>query len=228
MAPVLGYWDIRGLAQPIRNLLVYKGVQFEDKRYTFGPAPEYDRDKWLKEKFTLGLRFPNLPYYIDGSVRLTQSLAILRYLARKYDLGALNDKEVTELDVLEQQARDLNIILAYGAVPQPRYRERLKSYSENVKDMLEPWSKLLANRKWALGERLTYVDFLLYEGLDWHREFKPEAMERYPELVDYMDRFEALPNLKEYFASDKYSKWPMTGPNRPWGYKKESGDNIQV
>uniref|UniRef100_A0A023GJ21 Glutathione S-transferase n=1 Tax=Amblyomma triste TaxID=251400 RepID=A0A023GJ21_AMBTT len=221
MAPVLGYWDVRGLAQPIRNLLIYKGVPFEDKRYKLGPAPDYARDEWLKDKLTLGLRFPNLPYYIDDNVRLTQSLTILRYLGRKYNLGAMNSKEATELDVLEQQARDLNLILAYGAVPQPRYQERLTSYAENVKDMLEPWSKLLASRKWALGDRLTYVDFLLYEGLDWHREFKPEAMERYPQLVDYMDRFEALPNLKEYFASDKYQKWPILGPLRPWGFKKE-------
>ncbi|KAL1480293.1 hypothetical protein MTO96_051158 [Rhipicephalus appendiculatus] len=88
MAPVLGYWDLRGLGQPIRNLLVYKGVDFTDKRYKFGPAPDYDRGEWLREKYTLGLRFPNLPYYIDDDVRLTQSLAILRYLGRKHGLAA--------------------------------------------------------------------------------------------------------------------------------------------
>ncbi|KAH9376989.1 hypothetical protein HPB48_018758 [Haemaphysalis longicornis] len=88
MAPVLGYWDVRALAQFIRNLLVYKGVKFEDKLYKFGPAPDFDRSDWLKEKFTLGLKFPNLPYYIDGDVKITQSLAILRYLGRKHDLSA--------------------------------------------------------------------------------------------------------------------------------------------
>lgn len=88
MAPVLGYWDTRGLAQPIRNLLVYKGIDFVDKRYKFGPPPGYDHEEWLKEKFTLGLRFPNLPYYIDEDVKLTQSLAILRYLGRKHGLAA--------------------------------------------------------------------------------------------------------------------------------------------
>ncbi|XP_037576602.2 LOW QUALITY PROTEIN: glutathione S-transferase-like [Dermacentor silvarum] len=87
-APVLGYCDMRGFAQPIRNLLVYKGVDFVDKRYKLGPAPGYDHEEWLGEKFTLGLEFPNLPYYIDGDVKLTQSLAILRYLSRKYGLAA--------------------------------------------------------------------------------------------------------------------------------------------
>lgn len=37
----------------------------------------------MDEKYTLGLDFPNLPYLIDNEkdVRLTQSMAIMRYLA---------------------------------------------------------------------------------------------------------------------------------------------------
>ncbi|KAG0445564.1 hypothetical protein HPB47_013894 [Ixodes persulcatus] len=47
---------------------------------------ERNNSEWLVEKFTSGLTFPSLPYYMDGSVKLTQSLAILRHLAREYDL----------------------------------------------------------------------------------------------------------------------------------------------
>nr|AAB19398.1 glutathione S-transferase subunit Yb5 [mice, liver, Peptide, 37 aa] [Mus sp.] len=36
-----------------------------------GVAPDYDRSQWL-EKFKLGLDFPNLPYLIDGSHKITQ------------------------------------------------------------------------------------------------------------------------------------------------------------
>ncbi|XP_077533489.1 glutathione S-transferase-like [Haemaphysalis longicornis] len=220
MAPVLGYWDVRALAQFIRNLLVYKGVKFEDKLYKFGPAPDFDRSDWLKEKFTLGLKFPNLPYYIDGDVKITQSLAILRYLGRKHDLAARTDEETTELDVLEQQARDLSTRLLQSTAPNPNFEEVLKAYADNIDNVLKPWNEHLTGKKWALGDRLTYVDFLLYEGLDWHREFKEEAVQRYPEVVAYLKRFEELPNLKEHFASDKYKKWPIVGPFRKWGYKK--------
>lgn len=88
MAPILGYWNVRGLGQYIRNLLIYKGVNFEDKVYKFGPPPDFDRFDWTGEKFSLGLKFPNLPYYIDGKVKLTQGIAILRYLGRKHGLMA--------------------------------------------------------------------------------------------------------------------------------------------
>nr|XP_054917571.1 glutathione S-transferase class-mu 26 kDa isozyme 1-like [Dermacentor andersoni] len=72
------------------------------------------------------------------------------------------------------------------------------------------------------GGRLTYVDFLLYEGLDWHREFKAETLQRYPHIVEYLKRFEELPNIKEYFASGRHKKWPISSHLRKWGFKKPS------
>lgn len=39
-------------------MLHYLNVDFEDKRYV--PGPNFDRSAWLKEKFTLGLDFPNV------------------------------------------------------------------------------------------------------------------------------------------------------------------------
>jgi glutathione S-transferase len=33
---------------------------------------------------TIDLKFPNLPYLIDGDVKVTESLAILKYIAKKY------------------------------------------------------------------------------------------------------------------------------------------------
>jgi glutathione S-transferase len=81
--PVLAYWGIRGLANSIRQLLEYVGEKYEFKDYNTVPEPG-----WFGEKFNLGLEFPNLPYYIDQNVKLTQSGAILRYLARKHKLVA--------------------------------------------------------------------------------------------------------------------------------------------
>lgn len=60
--PRLGYWNIRGYAQPIRLLLCYAGVDFEDTRYNYLPVADgsFDRSEWLNVKPTLGLDFPNV------------------------------------------------------------------------------------------------------------------------------------------------------------------------
>ncbi|KAJ8301669.1 hypothetical protein KUTeg_020656 [Tegillarca granosa] len=81
------YFGHMTLAQPIRLLLNYVGEDFEDVRHMcLVTAPEYSRDSWFKVKFTLGLPIPNLPYYIDGDIKITQTNAILRYIARKHNL----------------------------------------------------------------------------------------------------------------------------------------------
>ena len=76
-APTLGYWDIRGLAEPIRYMLKYAGVNFTDKRYPFGEGKTFDevvviaRKYWHDgDKFNLALDFPNLPYYLDGDIKV--------------------------------------------------------------------------------------------------------------------------------------------------------------
>ena len=38
--PVLGYWDFRGLAQPIRFLLVHLGINYEEQ--TFNSHEQWD------------------------------------------------------------------------------------------------------------------------------------------------------------------------------------------
>ena len=81
---MLGYWKIRGLVAGIRFMLVTLGVDFETKMYEQGDGPDYSREPWLKHKFDLGLPFPNLPYFMDGDVMLTETLAIYEYVAEKY------------------------------------------------------------------------------------------------------------------------------------------------
>ncbi|KAM7312098.1 glutathione S-transferase [Ixodes scapularis] len=218
MAPTMGYTHARGLAQYIRNLLVYKGIPFEDKQYKTGPAPDFDRSDWTNVKFTLGLKFPNLPYFIDGDVKMTQSVAIIRHLGRKYDLAARTEEEAMELDQLEQQAKDLLWGLAMTAM-NPAFETARARYEKNLGNLLKPWAEHLRERRWVMGDRLTYVDFIVHEALDWNRAFKPEAFEEYPELVEYLQRFRALPNMEEYLTSEAYRAMPLLGPMAKWGGK---------
>jgi len=54
---ILGYWKIRGLAQPIRLLLEYQNVPYSDKYYVCGGPPNFDRGQWLSEKTQIGINF---------------------------------------------------------------------------------------------------------------------------------------------------------------------------
>lgn len=65
--------------------------------YEVGPPPLYDKSGWLDDKFNLGLDFPNLPYLIDGQVKLTEYEAIMQYICNKYCpdyLGKTDEEKV--------------------------------------------------------------------------------------------------------------------------------------
>ena len=86
----IGYWGIRGLAAPLRAMLMYHGTPFISTNYdlldkpddAFGfqaPAWFMDRKPAMKEINPLA----NLPFLVDGDVIISQSNACLMYLGRK-------------------------------------------------------------------------------------------------------------------------------------------------
>ncbi|VDN19983.1 unnamed protein product [Dibothriocephalus latus] len=196
MAPIqLGYWSIRGvhlqnrtylnifclsqLAQPIRLLLEYVGEDYQEKRFGKGEFEE-----WKKIKYNLGIGFPNLPYIIDGDVKLAQSSVILRYLGEKHGLGGKGAKEQAEIAMAEAAIKDIRI--AFGRI----------AYSSNY---------------------ITYIDFLLYENLCVFQMFEPSTFKKHRNLKQYIERFEALPKIKEYMATERFISWPLNGWSASFG-----------
>ena len=210
MAPiVIAYWKIRGLAQPARLILGYGKADFEDRMYECGDAPTFDRSSWNNVKHTFGLDFPNLPYLIDDEVKITQSNAILRYLARKFDLIGETEEQIVRMDMIENQAMDFRngfTRLCYGS-NKDNFKEKSEIYKEQVKNILGMFDKFLGiAHKWFAGEKLTFVDFIMYEALDHHRLFAEKLLEPYDNLKTFMKNFEALPQIKEFMESEKCFK----------------------
>jgi len=217
MAPVLAYWNIRGLAQPIRLLLEYTGTEFEDKMYECGPAPDYDKSCWFDIKFDLGMDFPNLPYYIDGDLKITQSNAIIRHIARKHDMCGKTEEEKVRVDVLENQAVDMS-----RALTQLCYREydtKKDAYLEALKKTLKQYSDCLGERKWFAGDNLTYIDFIMYELLDKHLILESTCLKDTKNLEEFHKRFEELEAIKKYMASPRFMKGPLNNKMAKFGNK---------
>nr|AYV89241.1 GST m2 [Tetranychus evansi] len=217
MVPILAYWELRGLVDPIKFLLAHAGVEYEFKAYKIGPPPEYSRDDFRSIKDGLGLDFPNLPYYIDDDVKLSQTLAILRYLGRKHGLQGTSDSEITRCDLAEQVMIDLLLFLF------PRWRvnneENKKQIVETVTAKLTEYEKFLGSGPFVLGEKLSYPDFIAYSALDYIRLYDASLIENYATIKDFLAKFETFPNVDAYIKSDKFSRMPVTAPICDWGGK---------
>ncbi|KAH7644654.1 glutathione S-transferase [Dermatophagoides farinae] len=198
--PTLGYWDLRGLGQPIRLMLAYAGVDYVDKRYNIGP--NFDRSEWLNEKFNLGLDFPNLPYYMDGDVKITQSMAILRYLARKYNMDGTNEQERLRISMAEQQTHDM--FMAMVRICYDPNMENLRvDYLKTLPDSLKLMEKFLANHDYIAGSKISYADFYLYEYLCRMKVMVPEVYGQFENLKKFVERIESLPRIAEYIKKQK-------------------------
>ncbi|XP_037356728.1 glutathione S-transferase Mu 1-like [Talpa occidentalis] len=128
-------------------------------------APDYDRSQWLSEKFKLGLDFPNLPYLIDGAHRITQSNAIVRYIARKHNLSGETEEEKIRVDILENQAMDTANQLARVCYS-PDFEKLKSEFLKGLPEMVKQYSQFLGKRPWFAGDKVTCGGFLAFDLLD--------------------------------------------------------------
>jgi len=56
--------------------LAYCGVDYNNVQFEQGEAPEFSNHDWIQHKFNLGHPFPNLPHFIDGDVKISETNAV--------------------------------------------------------------------------------------------------------------------------------------------------------
>mmetsp|Transcript_20271 Transcript_20271/g.24221 ORF Transcript_20271/g.24221 Transcript_20271/m.24221 type:complete len:229 (+) Transcript_20271:243-929(+) len=214
----LGYWKIRGLAGPIRLLLEHVGESYEEEIYEQGDADSgYCKKVWFDVKDKLGLPLPNLPYLIDGSVQITQSTAILRYLAKKHNLLGETEQEQCDADMVVGEGMDLNgrfTGLCYRGDP---FEEKKDAYLKELPQYLHRFSEFLASKSFFAGEKVTYCDFVMWHQLDQHKMLDPQCLDPFPNLAEFISRFEALPNIKAYMLGDKFIYYPINNKHAKFG-----------
>jgi len=216
--PTLGYWSLRGLAAPIRYMLHYLEVEFEDKEYGFGTPPNMNRDEWDKAKDALNLEFPNLPYFIDDyGMKLTESHAILNHLARKYRLWGSTEQDYIRKDMATGIMNDIGrefAMMCYGDF------DNLKGpFIDGLPAKVGKLSKLVGEGNYILGDKIAAVDFVLLELLERLTALVPDCLAKHANLVAYHARMLALPGVAKYRASPTFQKMKtrFNGPIAKFG-----------
>jgi glutathione S-transferase len=214
--PVLGYWNIRGLAQSLRCQLEYCGVEFEDKIYNVSQNEDgsWNRDEWLNVKPEMGMQYPNLPYIIDGESKFSETRGIHMYIAKKWkpELLGKTAAEIARIEELFDKVWDIKMkstIPCY--VPSELEGDALK---DSIADSVHPGlSKLVESTegcKWIAGENLTWLDFFYAELLEYMNSILDDRWSaEFPSTREYLERFKALDAIKAYESSDKYMKGPF-------------------
>lgn len=147
-----------------------------------------------------------LPVLVDGDFVLTESAAIVLYLAEKYGKFLPTDARgraevnrwllftVTELEQpLWRIAKHRNL---YPEAQ--RIAADIPLASEDFLRMADVAEKHMHGRTFVVGDSVTVADFVLAYTLDWANEVK--LLDRSPQLVAYMERMYARPRAAKRIA----------------------------
>jgi glutathione S-transferase len=213
--PVITYFPIRGRAEPIRLMLEELGVAYQENPVAYR--------QWVKLKRELP--FGKVPMYQEGDLKIFESHAIYRYLARKHGLYGESEIDVINCEILEHVLIDA--IEAFGRL----------SWSKDFKDKRQDFidgqlTTTLTNLERFLGEiprggdywvgkRLTYIDFLGWNYLDFTRALAGDIINNYPTLKHLKQTFESRPRIAGYLKSDRRPA-TITVPNAHFGGTPET------
>jgi len=220
----IGYWNIRGLAAPMRMMMMYANVQFNVAAYDLVVKSDgsADASSWFKvEKPKLKEINPliNLPYVVDGPIVISQSNVCFEYLGKKLGLWGgtiLQGIRCSELLCEVMDLRNKVTQFAYGgsgiAETQVECKSLLTSLasSNGIFQKLELQLKLNGGQCpegcFLVGNQATAPDFHLWEILDQCQSASkfftlPSPFEAFPLLANFHLKFAQLPNNARYFNS---------------------------
>ena len=150
-----------------------------------------------------------LPVLVDGDFVLTESVAIVLYLAAKHA-----SKGLLPMDPRQRAEVDRWLLFTVTELEQPLWRiarhtalypeeRRLPAEvllaSEDFRAMADVLEKHMQQRQFVAGERVTVADFVLAYTLDWANEVK--LLDGYPQLLAYMGRMYARPHAAPRIAA---------------------------
>ncbi|MDI1430420.1 glutathione S-transferase family protein [Polyangium sorediatum] len=187
------YFPLRGRAEPIRLMFATANVDFTNTPITNWPE--------LKPKTPLG----QLPVLVErsdsGERQIAQSMAIVRHLARVFDLAGKDEAEKTNADVAAETINDWRSKFAPVQFAAFMHTDQavIDKYWADLPATLRTAEGLLGSCTWfGGGESPTYADVLAFDTLDNHLSTKPESLADFPKLRALHDRLRALPSVAGY------------------------------
>uniref|UniRef100_H2XQD9 glutathione transferase n=1 Tax=Ciona intestinalis TaxID=7719 RepID=H2XQD9_CIOIN len=215
---ILGYWNFRGMGEQIRLMLEYLGLEYEDVKYyqVLRKDNTADLSNWLDEKYKLGLNFPNLPYLIDKDVKLTESMAIMKYLANKGGLMPETEEEHIRCDIFQGFMIDFRKTFR-DLCSNPDFNILKQKFQQNLDIKLRQIDTFFGCHEWMAGKRLTWIDFYFFETFDVIQMCFPESVDGHPRIKHHREIFLTLQPISEYRKSNRFIKYPVRGVRAVWG-----------
>ncbi|XP_007516569.1 glutathione S-transferase A4-like isoform X2 [Erinaceus europaeus] len=203
--PKLYYFHGRGRMESIRWLLAAAGVEFEEEFLE-------TREQYEKLQNDGHLLFGQVPLVEIDGMMLTQTRAILSYLAAKYNLYGKDLKERARIDMYADGTLDLMLMIAGTAFKPPEEKEtNLASILEKAKTRYLPvFEKVLKDHgeNFLVGNNFSWADIQLLEAILMVEELDASILSDFPLLKAFKTRISNMPTIKKFLQPGSQRKSP--------------------
>jgi len=204
--PSLTYFNIRGLAEPIRVILADAQVEYNDVAFNL-PVDGKPDQRLVDLKASGKLDFDQVPLYEESDgFRIAQSGSIIRYLARKHGLNGKNEHEAAKIDSFYEYYKDITTgVSTTSRTPDSVKRDELKKklIDEDLPKHLHRLDTHLHNNKtgFFVGASASYADLLIWYMLDNYSDQGLLDVSKYENLSKFKKAIESRPGMQKYISN---------------------------
>ncbi|CAH1773578.1 unnamed protein product, partial [Owenia fusiformis] len=227
----------KGRGQPIRYLLADNDIPHEDsiiQGFSEAAAADakvnpltldkifsdsFDKDysyteEWKKLKSEVPFNVLPVLKTPEGPV-ISQTNAILRYLARKYDLYGTTEDDVTQIDILiehESEGREQIYVRGYSDYHATQ-REKLVRFilPDNLRPLENELKKNNGGTGFLVGDKISFADYKIADFLDTCLAVDSTILDPYPLLKAYLERILLRPKIAELRGKEPYKSMTFLG-----------------
>ena len=197
----LHYFKGRGRAETTRWMLAINNIDF----INISLADYNDFDDL---KASGKLPFNQLPLLELDDLKLSQSSAMISFLARRGDLYGKTNEDAVRCDMLVGAVGDFNVPAMQFTFKADK-DEASRDLDESLKKFGKHFEFILTQNEgeFLVGQKLSVADIIMAESLTSFIEFCPTCLNNYPLLKQLQEKVVSEHNINKYLNSS--NRWRL-------------------
>jgi glutathione S-transferase len=197
----LHYFKGRGRAETTRWMLAINNIDFINISLE-------DYNDFDDLKASGKLPFNQLPLLELDDLKLSQSSAMISFLARRGDLYGKTNEDAVRCDMLVGAVGDFNVPAMQFTFKADK-DEASRDLDESLKKFGKHFEFILTQNEgeFLVGQKLSVADIIMAESLTSFIEFYPTCLNNYPLLKQLQEKVVSEHNINEYLNSS--NRWRL-------------------
>jgi len=202
----LHYWPARGRGEQVRLALAATNVAFED--VTFDMASDDAKQEFFAKCRELGGNTTNNTPMLEVKGKFyTQSTAIVKFVCACGGLSTDRNGTNYQIDNIISHVEDLRSASYKPLALFGGGEKEKKDFIELLPKHLGNFERLLGDRKYFAGGKLSAADICVYDVLDTMVETQvPGTLTAYPKLAEFRERMSKVSGIAKYHETEQHKK----------------------